>query len=117
MFNITVSIANGLAVVGLTGAMLRGHGSDHLTEVVEWLRESGERRIALHAAGVSAVDLDGLVALMDCHSAMAGVGGCLVIKMPSRPLRLALRRTGLDTVLKIVDGPELDPSPRSGPAA
>ena len=105
MLDITVSVANGLAVVGLKGALVRGEGT-YLTEVIDWLRESGERRIALHATGVSAVDIDGLVALMECHAALSNSGGRLVIRMPSGTLRLALSRTGLDAILRIVDGPD-----------
>ena len=110
MLDITVSVLNGLAVVGLKGRLVRGQGSDHLTEVVEWLCEAGERRIAVHAAGVTAVDVDGLVALIGCHASVSGSGGDLVLKMPSDPLRLALRRTGLDALLVIVDGRCPDPS-------
>jgi anti-anti-sigma regulatory factor len=103
MLDITVSVAHGLTVVGLTGALVRGEGA-YLIELVDWLHESGERRITLHAAGVTAVDNAGLIALMQCHSALGGSGGCLIVKMPSRQLLLALRRTGLDAVLRIVDG-------------
>lgn len=117
MLELTVSVANGCAVIGVQGAMLRGHTGDHLIELVELLCESGERRVALHAAGVSAVDIDGLVALMDCHAVANHAGSRLVIRRPSSALRLALRRTGLDTVLEIVDDPESDPIRRSGPAA
>jgi anti-anti-sigma regulatory factor len=109
MLDITVSFPNGLAVVGLKGALVREEGA-YLTEVVGWLRDAGDRRVALHAAGITAVDLDGLVALMECHVALSNAAGGLVIKMPSSPLRLALRRTGLDGVLRIVDRP--DPAPR-----
>jgi anti-anti-sigma regulatory factor len=108
MLDITVSVAKGLTVVGLKGGLVRGEG-DYLLEVVSWLHQSGERRIVLHAAGVSTVDNDGLVALMQCHAALSGSGGCLVIKMPSSQLRLALRRTGLETILRIMNGP--DPAP------
>jgi anti-anti-sigma regulatory factor len=110
MLDITVSFPNGLALVGLKGALVRGEG-DYLTEVVGWLRDAGDRRIALHAAGVTAVDLDGLVALMECHTALNQAAGCLVIKMPSAALRAALRRSGLDAVLRIMDRP--DPASRS----
>jgi anti-anti-sigma regulatory factor len=113
MTTITVSVANGLALVGVTGAIVRGDNSNHLAEVLEWLRECGENRVTLHAAGVSAVDIDGLVAIMDAHVAVKEVGGHLVIRAPSRALRLALRRTGLDTVLVIVEGPESGPSHRA----
>ena len=105
MLDITVSVAHGLTVVGLKGALVRGEG-DYLIELVDWLHESGERRITFHTAGVSAVDADGLMALMQCHTALSGTGGCLIIKMPSRQLRVALRRTGLDALLRIVDGPD-----------
>ena len=114
MLDMTVSVLDGLAVVSLRGALVRGQGSDHLAELVEWLCEAGERRIALHTAGVSAVDIDGLDALLGCHVSVSSVGGDLVIKMPSRPLRLALQRTGLDALLRIVDGRSPDPSPGSG---
>jgi anti-anti-sigma factor len=114
MLDITVSVVNGLAVVSLTGALVRGQGSDHLTEVVEWLCEAGEGRIALHTAGVSAVDVDGLVALLGCHASVSSTGGDLVINMPSGPLRRALRRTGLDELLRIVDGRSPDPSHSGG---
>jgi len=103
MLDITVSVAHGLTVVGLEGALVRGEG-DYLIELVDLLHESGERRITVHAAGVSAVDIEGLMALMHCHAALSGSGGCLTIKMPSSQLRVALRRTGLDAVLRIVDG-------------
>jgi anti-anti-sigma regulatory factor len=105
MLDITVSVAKGLTVVGLKGGLVRGE-SEYLIEVVSWLQQSGERRIVLHAAGVSAVDNDGLVALMECHAALSNSGGCLVIKVPSGQLRLALRRTGLEAVLRIVNGPD-----------
>ena len=117
MFEITVSVTNGFAVIGFRGAMLRDHACHHLVDVVKLLSECGERYVALHAAGVSAVDSDGLAALVDCHAAMDGLGGCFIIKRPSAALRLALRRTGLETILEIVDGPELDRSRRYGPAA
>lgn len=103
MLDITVSVAHGLTVVGLKGALVRGEG-DYLIELVDWLHESGERRITLHAAGVSAVDTDGLMALMQCHAALTGTGGCLIVKTPSSQLRAALRRTGLDAVLRTVGG-------------
>jgi anti-anti-sigma regulatory factor len=110
MLDITVSVAKGLTIVGLKGGLVRGEG-DYLVELVGWLHESGERRITLHAAGVSAVDTDGLMALMQCHVALLGAGGCLIIKRPSSQLRLALRRTGLEAVLRVMNGP--DPAPRS----
>jgi anti-anti-sigma regulatory factor len=102
MLDVTVSVVNGLTVVGVSGALVRGEG-DYLVELVDWLRETGEGRITLHAAGITAVDVDGLAALMQCHSMLSASGGCLLIKMPSRRLHLALRRTGLDGVLWIVD--------------
>jgi anti-anti-sigma regulatory factor len=108
MLDITVSVAHGLTVVGLKGALVRKEG-EYLIEVVDWLHESGERRITLHAAGVTAVDIDGVMALMQCHSALTSHGGSLIIKMPSGQLRLVLNRTGLDAVLRIVDDP--DPLP------
>lgn len=116
MLEIRVSVADGCAVIGVHGAMRRGHSNDHLIEVIELLCESGERHVALHTAGVSAVDIDGLVTLMDCHTLMDAAGGCLLVKAPSSALRLALRRTGLDSLLTIVDEPAIDPSRRSGSA-
>lgn len=113
---ITVSVADGLAVIGVQGAMRRGVATDQLLAVVETLCESGQRRVVVHAAGVSAVDIDGLVTLMDCQAALQGVGGSLLIRSPSPALRLALRRTGLDTVLEIVDAPGPDASRQSSPA-
>ena len=110
---ITVSVADGLAVIGVQGAMRRGHATDQLLAVVAMLSESGQRRVVVHAAGVSAVDIDGLVTLMDCQAALHGVGGSLLIKSPSRALRLVLRRTGLDTVLEIVDATRPDASRQS----
>ena len=101
MLDITVSVAHGLTVVGLKGALVRSEGS-YLIELIDWLQQSGERRITLHASGVSAVDTDGLMALMQCHAAVTATGGCLIVKTPSNQLRAALRRTGLDAVLRIV---------------
>ena len=114
MLDITVSVLNGLAVVSLKGALVRGQGSDHLTEVVEWLCEAGEGQIALHSAGVSAVDIHGLVTLLRCHASVSVSGGDFVIKMPSGPLSVALRRTGLDAFLQIEDGRSPDPGYASG---
>jgi anti-anti-sigma factor len=105
MLNITVSVANGSAVIDLKGELVHKEG-DYLIEVVHLLQESGERHIALNAAGVGMVDIDGLVALMECHAALSKGGGSLLVKRPSSQLRVALRRTGLDTVLRIVEGPE-----------
>lgn len=110
MLDMTVSVLDGLAVVSLKGALVRGEGTDHVMELVKWLCETGERRIALHTAGVNAVDIDGLKTLVGCHVSVSSAGGELVIKMPSRPLRLALQRTGLDALLQIVDGRSPDKS-------
>jgi anti-anti-sigma regulatory factor len=117
MFEITVSTTNGFAVIGFRGAMLRGLACHHLIDVVKLLCECGERYVALHAAAVSAIDSDGLAALVDCHAAMCDLGGCFIIKRPSAALRLALRRSGLETVLEIVDSPEHERSWRYGPSA
>ena len=102
MLDITVSVVQGLTVVGLKGALVRGE-VERLVEIVEWLQEFGERRITLHAAAVDAVDVLGVTALVKCHSALSAGGGCLIIRMPSARLHGALRRTGLDRVLRVVD--------------
>ena len=69
-----------------SGALVRGQGSDHLTEVVEWLCEAGEGRIALHTAGVSAVDVDGLVAaLLGGRPPPAGPPPGLSLRATRRP--------------------------------
>ena len=102
MLDVAVSVVNGLAVVSLKGALVRG-AADHVTEIVEWLCEDGERWIALHTAGVTVVDVDGLVALVDCHAFVNNYGGHIAIKMPSDPLVQALRRTGLYALLEIED--------------
>ena len=110
MLDISVTVINGFAVVGLKGALVGGSGSDHLTEVIDWLCEAHERRIALHTAGVSSVDTDGLVALIGCYASVSSQGGDLVIKMPSATLLQALRRTGLDAILSIVESRTPDPN-------
>lgn len=102
ILDIAVSVVNALAVVSLKGALVRGQG-DHVTEIVEWLCEEGERRIVLHTAGVTVVDVDGLVALVDCHAFVNNCGGHIAIKMPSGPLVQALRGTGLPALLEIED--------------
>lgn len=101
MLEITVAVVQGLTVVGLKGALVRGE-ADHLVRIVEWLQEFGERWIALHAAAVDAVDVDGLTALVECHAALSASEGCLFVRTPSRRLDEALRRTGLDRVLRVV---------------
>lgn len=102
MFEVTVSVVQGLTVVGLKGALVRGE-ADHLVRIVEWLQEFGERRITLHAAAVDAVDIYGVTALVQLHSDLSAGGGCLLLRAPSHRLLAALRRTGLDRVLRIVD--------------
>lgn len=110
MVRITISVANGAALVSVSGAIRRGDDSAHLAEVIEWLCERGANHVTLHAADVNAVDIHGLVAITDAHVAVREAGGHLVIRAPSRALRLALSRTGLDTVLMIVESPESGPS-------
>jgi anti-anti-sigma regulatory factor len=100
MLTITVSIVRGLTVVGLEGGLVRGE-AERLIEIVEWLQEFGERRIAVHAAGVDAVDTHGVKALLHCHSALSGDGGWLLVRVPSPPLHGALLRTGLYRVLRL----------------
>jgi anti-anti-sigma regulatory factor len=103
MLEITVSVVQGWTVVGLKGALVRGE-ADHLVEIVEWLQEFGERRIALHTAAVDAVDVDGVTALVECHAALGASEGCLFVRTPSRRLHDALRRTGLEKVLLLTTG-------------
>lgn len=103
MLELTVTIKRGHAIVGAIGPLLRGHGADQLTELIQWLVECGERRIVLHAAGVTVVDLDGMAAMVDSDVAVRGAGGTLVIAAPSPNLRIALRRSGLDRALDIDD--------------
>lgn len=117
MLDLTVSIKRGLAIVGASGTLLRGRGAEQVTEMVQWLLECGERRIVLHAAGVTAVDLDGLVALMDSHVEAKDAGGSFVVAAPSAIVRLALRRTGLDQVVEIAERTGAGRMPLDGSAA
>lgn len=117
MLDLTVTIKRGLAIVSATGPVLRSDGVEQLTEMLQWLHECGERRIALHAAGITAIDLDGLVALMDSHVDLKEAGGSLVITAPSPSVRLALRRTGLDSVLDIAQGSAVWTHPSGADAA
>ncbi|MBY0493912.1 MAG: STAS domain-containing protein [Cyanobacteria bacterium] len=103
MLELTVTIKRGLAIVGAIGPLVRGRGAEQVTEIVRWLIECGERRIVLHTAGVTAVDLAGVVAVMDSHVDAKDAGGSLVIAAPSPALHTALRRTGLDQALDITD--------------
>jgi anti-anti-sigma factor len=108
MLDIAVSIVQGLTVVGLRGALVRGE-ADRLVEVVEWLQEFGERRVTVHAAAVDTVDIHGMTALVSCHSALRAGGGRLIVSMPSPRLHGELRRTGLDRVLRVVGDRHADP--------
>lgn len=108
MLNLTVTISRGLAIVGASGPLLRGGGAEQLTEMVQWLLECGERRIVLHAAAVTAVDLDGLAAVMDSHVDAKAAGGSFVVAAPSAIVRLALRRKGLDQVVEIAERANTD---------
>ena len=107
MLTITVSVVQGLTVVGLEGGLVRGE-TERLVEILEWLQEFGERRIAVHAAAVDAVDTHGLKALLQCHCALGDAGGWLLVRRPSPRLHSALMRTGLDRVLRIADGLHTD---------
>lgn len=113
---ISVSVAEGTAVVTVRGALVRTVHNEQLTDVVASLCEFGERRVRLYAAGISAVDMNGLVTLVNCDALLNRVGGRLVVTMPSEILRLALRRTGLDQVLVIVGGAERDADKMPFPA-
>lgn len=103
-------------MVTVRGALVRTVHNEQLTDVVASLCEFGERRVRLYAAGISAVDMNGLVTLVNCDALLNRVGGRLVVTMPSEILRLALRRTGLDQVLVIVGGAERDADKMPFPA-
>lgn len=104
MIEITVSRGHGRTVVTVAGPLIARQSADQLTEIVGWLCDAGERLVLLDAAGVTGIDIDGVVALLDGHARLRDLGGSLALRRPSPPLRLALRRTGLDAVLELQDG-------------
>lgn len=54
--------------------------------------------------GLTFVDSMGLRLLVDWHRRLEGVGGRMVVRDPSEPLRRLLVATGLDAELHVQDG-------------
>ena len=92
-----------VTVIGLSGRLDLGPGSDALREVLRDVAADGTRKILLNMRAVSFIDSSGLGELASGHVLARRHGGALKLTCLSRRLETTLRMTGLHGVLEIYD--------------
>jgi len=92
-----------VTVIGLSGRLEIGPGSEALHEVLQDVAAEGTRKILLNMQAVSFVDSSGLGELASGHVLARRHGGALKLTCLSKRLETMMRMTGLHGVLDIYD--------------
>ena len=112
MLTVTVHENRDTAILRCDGRLVRGEEDMLLCKAIH----QPSREIVLDIAGVSAIDADGIGALLSLQAA----GIYLKLLNPIEPVRAVLQLTGLDSVFEIGEGPllseaMLDAAPQIAP--
>jgi anti-sigma B factor antagonist len=92
-----------VTVIGLSGRLDIGPGSEALHEVLQDVAADGTRKILLNMRAVSFIDSSGIGELASGHVLARRNGGALKLTCLSQRLATMMRMTGLHGVLDIYD--------------
>jgi anti-sigma B factor antagonist len=88
-----------VVVVDVTGT-LTGENSALLRDLLQELAEAGYKNVLLNMAGITRIDMAGILQLVAGYASLARVNGTLKLLSPRKPVKCVLRIAKLDSVFE-----------------